>query len=396
MHRRISARLLATVTILLVAAVLLVGRIQGAPGAVELGSLAVPEAPSGPAVAGGSEEAVAAAPGMDDTDESLRVTELEVVQQVTGPHSPNRTDERWGVVGTDLGHSFLHRGQLYMAFGDTYGGGAFFRPGGPGAADWRSNTMARIENPDPRGGIRFSEMIAGPDGRARELLGSLKVDGVEKTVIPTNGISDGARMFLHYMSVRTWQNAGEWDVGRAGIAFSDDDGRTWTKSPDAVRTDPQGFAQVAYADGPSDDVYVFGIPAGRFGGVSLARVSRDALLRPGEYSYWDGGAWAPDETDAETIVPAPVGELSVRYSEAHGRWLMLTLDEERDAVVLRTASHPVGPWSDARVVMTSAEAPTLYAPYLLPAETGQDVYFTLSRYDAYNVQLVRARLGSGV
>lgn len=75
---------------------------------------------------------------------------------------------------------------------------------------------------------------------------------------------------------------------------------------------------------------------------------------------------------------------------------MLTLDEERDAVVLRTAPRPTGPWSDAQVVMTSAEAPTLYAPYLVPAETGEDVSFTLSRDDVYNVLLVRARLTSAV
>lgn len=322
---------------------------------------------------------------------SLAATELEVVQQLTGPGSANRTVERWGVVGTDLGHSFPHRGDLYLTFGDTYGSGGLFRTGGFGARDWRSNVMARIDEPDPRGALRFTEMLSRPDGRARELLSRDMLPGEPETVIPTAGISDGRRMFLHHMSVRSWDGPGRWTVGRSGIAYSDDDGDTWTVDPDAVWGEGSGFAQVAYAQ-DDGSVYVFGIPEGRFGDVRLARVSSDALLRPDAYRYWTGAGWVPEEGRAAALVPGPVGELSVRWSRAHDLWLMMYLDEERRAVVLRTAERVTGPWSEARPLVSAARFPTLYAPYMLPLETGRDVYFTISRYDVYNVFLLRVRL----
>lgn len=322
---------------------------------------------------------------------SLEATELEVVQQLTGPGSANRTDERWGVVGTDLGHPFLHRGDLYLTFGDTYGGGGLFRTGGFGARDWRSNVMARIDEPDPRGALRFTEMLSRPDGRARELLSRDMLPGEPETVIPTAGVSDGRRMFLHHMSVRSWDGPGRWTVGRSGIAYSDDDGDTWTVDPDAVWGEGSGFAQVAYAQ-DDGSVYVFGIPEGRFGDVRLARVSSDALLRPDAYRYWTGAGWAPEEGRAVALVAGSVGELSVGWSGTHGLWLMMYVDEERRAVVLRTAERVTGPWSEARPLVPAARFPTLYAPYMLPLETGRDVYFTLSRYDVYNVFLLRARL----
>lgn len=310
---------------------------------------------------------------------------VEVAAQLTGPGSVNRTDQRWNVHGTDLGHMFRHDGELFMVFGDTFG------PGGFGGRAWRSNVMARIPDPDPRNGLRFDEMITGAGGQATELLGSRKIHGVERTVIPTYGISIDGRMYLHYMSVRTWNGPGRWDVRHSGFAYSDDGGRTWTKDQQMRWPDGSGFAQVAMVrrDG---HVYLFGIPEGRFGGVRLARVPEDGLLEPSAYRYWNGTQWSRVESDAVEIVPGPVGELSVRWSEARSTWLMMYLNEERSAIVLRTAAELTGPWTAEQGVVGARKHPQLYAPYLVPTETGDDVYFTMSRYDIYNVLLMRMRL----
>ncbi|HEX5266962.1 MAG TPA: DUF4185 domain-containing protein, partial [Acidimicrobiales bacterium] len=64
----------------------------------------------------------------------------------------------------------------------------------------------------------------------------------------------------------------------------------------------------------------------------------------------------------------------------------------RLAVVLRTAAQLTGPWSSEQVVATAADYPELYAPYLVPVETGRDIYFTMSQYGPYEVYLMQARL----
>jgi hypothetical protein len=304
------------------------------------------------------------------------------VAQVTGPGSVNDTARRWDVYGADLGHMVWHEGSLYMVFGDTFG---------PDGGDWRSNTMARIASPVPSSGLHFASMVTGPGGGAAELLGSEKVDGVEKTVIPTYGISVGTRMYLHYMSVRHWGAPGQWQINYSGLAWSDDGGRTWVKDPAARWPADSNFGQVAMVQ-QRGTIYLFGIPAGRQGGVQVARVDQADLLNLGDYRYWDGRAWSTDASSAATVVPAPVGELSVRWSAYLGRWLMMYLDENRSAVVLRTAAQLTGPWSSEQVVATAADYPELYAPYLVPVETGRDIYFTMSQYGPYEVYLMRARL----
>jgi len=310
------------------------------------------------------------------------VTDVDRGAQLTGPGSINATDVRWNVTGADLGHTFIAGGVLYMVFGDTTGHG----PHG-----WRSNTMARIDTPDPAAGLRFSGMVTDTTGAAAELLHSLKVDGEEKTVIPTYGIAVGNRMYLHYMSVRRWLTPGRWELNHSGLAYSDDQGRTWTKDPQARWPGTSNFGQVAMTslDGY---VYLFGIPGGRFGGAQLARVPEADLLQLDMYRYWGGRAWTADPGSATIVVPGPVGELSVRWSDALHRWLMMYLDEGRSAIVLRTASRLTGPWGAEEMVTTAARYPQLYAPYMLPLQTGSDLYFTMSQFGEYQVYLMKLRL----
>lgn len=316
----------------------------------------------------------------------------EVVMQLTGADSPNRTD-RWDVYGTDLGHMFLYKGQLRYAFGDTFGKG---RPlVGPGGTNHRDNTMARSTDTNSVGGLVFKDYVSDPFGNAKELFD----DNTVASVIPTNGIAIGERMFLHYMAVRNWGPPGSWDVAFSGLAYSDDGGQTWTMDPKIKWGDHSNFAQVAMLrDGGY--VYLFGIPEGRFGGVKLARVRERSLLNRGSYRYWTGFGWARDERIATTIVPPPVGELSVRWSGRYNRWLMTSLNDANqskygghDAIVLRSSKRLTGRWSDELVLTTSADYPLPYAPYQVPTQPdGNDLYYNMSRYDEYNVFLMRTTL----
>lgn len=329
----------------------------------------------------------------------LVVSNLELVAQLTGEESINRTLTRFGIAGTDLGHMFDMGGRLYMVFGDTFGC-CIPGTGGPGGAkDWRSNTMAVIDDQDPADGLTFAGMVTDEEAHAAQIIRPGRDD---VTVIPTNGIAVGGSMYLHYMAVRRWGDPGEWDLNASGFAYSDDKGETWTKdsaSGAALWPGDSNFGQVALVR-EGGFVYLFGIPGGRFGGVQLARVPEDALLDASAYHYLsgaaqDGPAWSEAPDDAATIVPAPVGELSVLWNEHLGRWIMTYLNEDKAALAVRSAAELWGPWSDESILVSGREYPQLYGAYLHPWLTengGETVYFTMSLWQPYNVFLMRARL----
>lgn len=313
----------------------------------------------------------------------LWATRTREVARLTGPGSVNETARRWDVHGTDLGFVFRVGDRYGVGFGDTFGG--------VDRSGWRSNVLAWAER-DPTGGLWFTGMHGEVSGRAEEVLGSLKLRGWEETVIPTNGVALDDRVVLHYMSVTCWGVAGSWAVDHAGLAVSRDGGRTFRRMR-SVRWSGDGpFAQVAFVD-HDGYLYAFGLTAGRDGPAWLGRVPRDGPLDRTAWRYWDGEAWSPELSDAVPVVHAPVGELSVRWQDHHGTWLMLYLHEERAGVVLRTAPRLTGPWSAPRLVASAVDHPTLYAPYVLPAtETSTTTHFTMSRFDRYNVSLMEAEL----
>lgn len=309
------------------------------------------------------------------------------IAQEDGTDSINHTDTRWGLYGADLGHTFMHLGQMYMVFGDSFG---------PNNTDWRSNTMARIKinsSTDPSKGLIFEDMITDRPGHAKELLHSLKVSGNEMTVIPTYGVSVAPRMFLHYMSVNTWGQPGHWTLNNSGLAYSDDNGQSWTKDENMIWPGDSNFGQVAIVEDGSY-LYFFGIPGGRYGGVQLARVEPQSILDKTAYAYWDGSTWQTNNPGAaQTIVPAPVGELSVRWNSHYKKWLMMYLNDPGYRIVLRTADNLTGPWSAEQVIVTGQQYPQLYAPYITPLwNDGPDIYYSMSLFGPYCVDLMRTRL----
>lgn len=67
---------------------------------------------------------------------------------------------------------------------------------------------------------------------------------------------------------------------------------------------------------------------------------------PRRANCWTRNGWEQgDSTIATPIVTAPVGEVSVRYDKALRSWQMMYLDETAEAIVLRLAPDPTGPWS---------------------------------------------------
>jgi hypothetical protein len=334
------------------------------------------------------------------------------VADLIGAGSLNDTGARYGVEGTDLGHMFMVGQRMAMAFGDTFGAPAAPDFYSVPHTDWRSNVIASIDPPaSPAAGLSFRGMISDRPGHAKELIPSQKIQGVQETVIPTYGIAtgkDGRTMNLQYMSVKDFGAAGHWDLTGSGIATSTDGGVTWVDQPSAHWPADSKFGQVAYVrpggqddpHGPTPDgsvlglyTYVYGIPGGRYGDLSLARVPSAQLTDASAYRYWNGTAWVAGEANAVPVIKGPVGELSVRWSSYYRQWLMMYLVDDTGEIVVRTAPAATGPWGPAQVVTTTKDFPEAYAPYLTPRwNDGPDVWFTMSQFTTYRVELMRTRL----
>lgn len=318
---------------------------------------------------------------------------------VTGPKSRNQTFGRFGISGTDVGVAWDNgRGQTLMAFGDTFGN--CLTPD----QQWRHNVLLRSNDGNLADGLSLSGR-----GYAREMFGAVGVEGVEKTAIPTAGISIGGKQYVNYMSVRAWGPPSVWYTNYSAIAVSNNNGRSWYTPRNTIRVNAgvtipvpadwpsfqagdAKFQQSAYAKGGGAEsgwVYQYGTPNGRFGAAYVARFRPGDILDRSRYQYWNGHTWVGSPDAARAIVRGPVTELSVAWSPYLNKYVML--DSPR-GVLMRTASHPQGPWSPARRVAPSKLE--LYAPMMLPSSpalrgTGPELYFNASRWEDYNVMMVR-------
>jgi len=325
------------------------------------------------------------------------VSGLTQVAQLTGRDSINRTHE-YEVYGTDLGSMFNVGDVTYMVFGDTFG---YRSPGmtGGGGSDWRSNTLAVITDDDPSDGLTFDTMMTDYGNHAKELLPSLKVDGEEMTKIPTHGIAVGNTLYLYFMSVNHWGPPGVWYANYGGLAKSTDGGKFWTLLEDVKWPGDSNFIQVSpYPVKINDsltEIYLWCIPAGRFGGVKLMKVDEKSIEDFNAYRYFAGldkdgePIWSSDMNDAELVASnnVGVGELSVIWNPYLERWIMTYL-KEGTGVVIREGIRPWGPWGEEIVLVPKEEYPGLYAPFMNPRyleNGGRTVYFTLSLWDPYNV-----------
>lgn len=364
------------------------------------------------------------------------------VAKLTGSQSVDHTDTKWGVAGAGNAVNWDNgNGQVITAFGDTFGrprprgensdqpplvsGAGFNLPilpkgvpfpalpyvnivrGGnqgsgfagdtgtqaPSGFDWRNNTLAYSSSKSLRE-FSFSGFVTDGDGHAGEIIGSKRVNGVEITTLPTSGISIGGRQYMSYASIRRYGPApGSWTSNYAGIAVSDDNGKTWRKSKSAFWTN-SGAGRVFQMPAlvrRGDTVYMFGTEQGRVGGVYVAKVAASKILDRGAYRYWTNGRWVQGlRGEPSPVVSGGVGEVSVQYSPSVRQWLMIATDVFNNGIVLRQANSPVGPWSKARVIASGKNYPSIYGANIHPWSSGNDLYFTMSQWSSYNVYLMHA------
>ena len=345
---------------------------------------------------------------------SIGAGPTQTIRWITGPKSPNRTDSRFGITGTDLGIGWDNgSGQTLMAFGDTFG------DCNAPSQQWRHNVVLRTNDKDPSNGVDIPDGIPG-DVRsgasvsaatprfANEALPAVGVSGAEVTTIPTAAIAIDGVQYMNIMSVRQWGAPGRWVTNYSIIATSRDNGQTWTTDPRTIRLnlpasvpgveqidDSNGKYQVnAYLRGRDGFIYQYGTPNGRFGAAFLCRFAPADILDLTKYTYWDGKGWSPDTTKSEKVVTEPVGEMSVAWNDRLQKYVMLHGQETSGSLVLRTATAPQGPWSAPTTLLSSGQYSGVYAPYIYPVSGGDSryLYFTASRWQDYNVMMLRTDL----
>ncbi|MEK7581380.1 MAG: DUF4185 domain-containing protein [Patescibacteria group bacterium] len=310
---------------------------------------------------------------------TFTVSNVTQIAKEIGPDGNNST-QNVDVCGADLGSMFDWNGKVYNVFGDTFG-----CPLNPTQPNWRSNALATSVDTNPTDGITFDNWIKGVDGKAKELIANDPVSSTE-TAIPTYGVSVGTIGYLYYFE---GQIAPSWTCSYSSVAKSTDGGQNWTKLTN-LKWDPGNFNQVAIykKDGY---VYFFGIPCARAGEAKMMRVLEGSIESKSAYEYLTGydaisnPVWTVNaESSAVSIVPAPVGELSVRFNNYLGQYIMMYLkDVSPYTIEIRSAPNLWGPWGEPQVVTTGSTYPCVYAPYMREGydeNNGQTVYFRMSRF----------------
>lgn len=337
------------------------------------------------------------------------------VELLTGPTSPNNTVERFGITGTDLGilwdngASGAER-RMMMALGDTMGD--CDEPND----QWRSNILFRSTDRTLSDGMRiFDAPMEDPaTGLAKSILPRSGLPG-ETTVIPTAGVEVSGDQYLRYMSVERWGDPGEWTTNYSALAKSTNGGEDWEPVRGTARrgTAPMptpadlGEEFARHTDGQMSAflkhdgfVYEYLTPSGRSGSARLARVPEAQIEEMAAYRFWDGSDWVVDHRDAVPVLGSPngtsVSELSVSWSAHLGRFIAV-YNNRANNIVMAQAGTPWGPWSGEDILLSYQHVPTLYGAFVHPwspavENDGEELYFTMSTWDAYNVFLMRTDL----
>jgi hypothetical protein len=327
----------------------------------------------------------------------LSILPHQMVCQLTGEDALNDTTVV-NVYGADIGLMVTYHDRLHFIFGDTFG---------PDKWDWRSNTMAYTDDIDPSDGIVLTGWITDSATHlAKELIHSAKIDEIEKTIIPTTAYTREGCLYIYYMSVISWGEAGDWTCNNASIAYSLD-GDTFIEAHNVSWPGNSNFVEWGVVKGgigapdTGGFVYFLATGSGRYHSCYLARVSETQILNQTSYQYYTGlttseaPVWSSNHGEAQPVIDAPTGEITVMWNPYLGKYTLMNLDDVARKLYVRTAQSPWGPWSLPKIVISYPEYIGFYAPNidpLLVEDNGRIIYFTMSLWNEYNVYLMKVDL----
>ncbi|HEY0132808.1 MAG TPA: DUF4185 domain-containing protein, partial [Nannocystis sp.] len=229
---------------------------------------------------------------------------IAMTRKIADLTGPGTSAEQWGVGGTDLGIPVRQPdGQIAYIFGDT------FEDHGVGGPGWRSPVLLRSAPGNLAAGVQFTGAAGGQ--YAKQILDYAHND-VHSTWLPTDAITIGDRMYLHYMV-----NKGLGNVLWSEIAYSDDNGEHWVSSGTSWAGDENLSLRQLWTWERGGDGYVYTLSTAftRDRGIILHRVPEDQLLVKAAYEPWGfSGEWAWGNPATE-VLTGKFGELCLRRVE---------------------------------------------------------------------------------
>lgn len=314
--------------------------------------------------------------GIDSSTPS-KPSDTKKIEDLTGPGT---SAAPFGVGGTDLGIPVRQpNGQIAYIFGDT------FEQNGIGGPGWRSPVLLRSAPGGLSAGITFTGAAGG--AYAKQILSYSHSDPSWSTWLPSDAITIGNRMYLHFMV-----NKGLGNVRWSQIAYSDDNGESWTLS-DAVwdGAEAGNLRQLwTWERGGDGYVYVLSTSFTRSDPIILHRVPENSLLDKNAYEPWgyNNGMWNWGNPPTP-VLTGKFGELCLRKVE--NKWVLswfnagdydITIkvfDSPTSNLFTATTYKPIhgGAWgfeSDTIVAQ-------LYGGYIHPDSTLHELHLIVSQWN---------------
>jgi hypothetical protein len=299
------------------------------------------------------------------------------IKDLTGPGT---SAIQYGVGGTDLGIAVRQpNGQIAYIFGDT------FEQNGIGGPGWRSPVLLRSAPGGLSAGITFTGAAGG--AYAKQILSYSHSDPSWSTWLPSDAITIGSRMYLHFMV-----NQGLGNVRWSQIAFSDDNGENWSLS-DAVwnGAEAQSLRQLwTWERGDDGYVYVLSTSFTRSDPIILHRVPEASLLDKDAYEPWgySDGAWGWGNPPTP-VLTGQFGEMCLRKVE--DKWVLSWFNAGDYDITIKVFDSPTsnlftamtykpihgGAWG----VESDTIVAQLYGGYIHPDSTLHELHLIVSQWN---------------
>jgi hypothetical protein len=303
---------------------------------------------------------------------------IAMTRKIADLTGPGTSAKQWGVGGTDLGIPVRQPdGKIAYIFGDTFDNDGV---GGPG---WRSPVLLRSEPGGLAAGLTFTGAAGGQ--YAKQIL-DYEHNDVHSTWLPSDAITIGGRMYLHYMV-----NKGLGNVLWSEIAYSDDNGEHWASSGTSWAGDEDQSLRQLWTWERGDDGYVYTLSTAftRDRGIILHRVPEDQLLDKAAYEPWGfNGAWAWGNPATE-VLTGKFGELCLRRVE--DKWVLAWFNAGDYDITIKVFDGPTANLYEATTYKPikggawgfedDTTVAQLYGGYIHPDSTLHEMHLIVSQWN---------------
>ena len=300
---------------------------------------------------------------------------------------------QYGVGATDLGIPARTPDQrMVFVFGDTWADHV-------GGTNWRSPVALYSSSTNLAAGVTFNG-CAGAGTATTGVAPQLWYyphDSYYKTVIPSDIITIGSRMYLHAIVNGPTFGAVRWTE----LWKSDDNGARWQHTGVKFPADMAGgrFQCITWGEGSDGYVYIYGTGFQRDKGIVLYRVPSNSMTTLSAYQSWGfaNGSWGWGKPATE-VLPGKFGEMCLR--PLGGKWILTwfnAADYRIDAMVLNTPTDNLYT-AQKTTLLTGCEwgdeddshVAQLYGGYIIPGSTLSDLHLSVSQWNTGNNSVYHA------